>query len=119
VVKGGGNPKELHCVHHGVKTQNTRELLSKKPVSASGMTNDTALSSVDSESTDFKFVPSSASGLEPDSEESRSHTSGESSSTQYRVQENTAVQGMGCKWQIYVFFLSVLLEGEQLKGDGS
>jgi len=97
----GGNPKErikLHCIHHGVKTQNTRKLLSKKPVSASGMANDTASSSMDSESTDFKFVPNSASRLEPDSPESRSHTSGESSSTQYRARENTAVQGMGCKW---------------------
>ena len=56
--KGGGNPKErirLCCIiHHGVKTRNTREPLSKEPVSASGMTG-------------AEFVPGSASELETDS----------------------------------------------------
>jgi len=80
------------------------------------MTNNTALSSGGSESTDFKFVPSSASGLESDSSESRSHTSGESSSTQYRVRGNTVVQGMDCKWQIYIVFKRIVGGGTAERG---
>jgi len=80
-------------------------------VSASGMTNDTALGSVDSESTDFKFVPSSASGLEPDSSESRSHTV--VNPVALNIECGRILQ---CKeWAANgksTLFLSVLLEGD-------
>ena len=68
----------------------------------SGMTNNT------------EFIPSSASGLEPDSSESRSHTSGESSSTQF----SGAGEYCSTRNGKSTLIPRVLLEGE-LKGDGS
>jgi len=105
----GGNPKEriqLHCIHHGVKTQNTRKLLSKKPISASGMANDSSLS----------LVVLLDSSLTPQSHGLILVVS----PAALNIGRGRILQ---CKeWTANgkpTLFLSVLLEGEQLKGDGT